>query len=201
MYKKYIKRLIDFLVSIILFILLLPLFLLITILIRVDSKGNPIFKQERLGKNGKVFKIYKFRTMVENAEKKGMGIKTYEGDPRITKIGYYLRKYSLDELPQIINVIIGNMSFVGPRPPVPYHPKIFSEYTSFERKRFDVKPGITGYAQVKGRNLVTWDERIPLDVKYSERISFIFDMKIIYLTIIQVIKQEGIHSGKNNIDK
>src|SRR5699024_4264338 len=118
----------------------------------IDSRGPVIFKQRRLGRNGKEFTIYKFRTMINNAENQGMGIKTFVGDDRITKIGVVLRKTSLDELPQLINVLKGDMSFVGPRPPVPYHPRKYEEYNDVQKKRFKVRQGITGYAQVKGRN-------------------------------------------------
>src|SRR5699024_1422348 len=121
---------------------------------------------KRLGENGKKFEIYKFRTMIENAEKMGTGIFTSDEDPRITKVGHFLRKTSLDELPQIINIIKGEMSFVGPRPPVPYHPYKYDDYNEIQKKRFTVKPGVTGMAQVYGRNTLSWDERIEHDVKY-----------------------------------
>src|SRR5699024_5946801 len=180
--KMLFKRVFDLIVSVFLMIPLIFIFLIISILIKLDSKGNILFKQERLGKNGKIFKIYKFRTMVKNAESIGTGIYTSDDDPRITRIGNYLRKTSLDELPQIINIIKGDMSFVGPRPPVPYHPYRIDEYSADKIRRFDVRPGITGMAQAYGRNTLTWDERIVYDVKYADNISFMMDMKIIYKT-------------------
>ena len=151
--------------------------------------------QERLGKNGEVFKIYKFRTMVENAESKGSGIYTSKGDPRITKLGHFLRKTSLDELPQLLNVIKGDMSLVGPRPPVPYHPYEYKEYSVQQRKRFKVKPGITGFAQVSGRNKLSWDERIEYDVEYVENYSLFLDFKILFMTFAKLFKKEEIYRG------
>jgi len=149
--------------------------------------------QERLGKNGEVFKIYKFRTMVENAESKGSGIYTSKGDPRITKVGHFLRKTSLDELPQLLNVLKGDMSLVGPRPPVPYHPYKYNEYSDKQRKRFKVKPGITGFAQVSGRNKLSWDERIEFDVEYVENYSLFLDFKILFNTFLTVFKNNDIY--------
>lgn len=193
MYKNIFKRVIDLFLAILLMIPLSFLFLFIGILIRLDSKGKVLFKQERLGENGKIFNIYKFRTMVENAELIGTGIYTSDEDPRITKVGKILRKTSLDELPQIINILKGEMSFVGPRPPVPYHPYKINEYTTERKKRFNVKPGITGMAQAYGRNTLSWDERIVYDVKYVENISFLMDVKIIIKTTISVVRKENIY--------
>lgn len=168
--------------------------IIIILLIKSTSEGPVFFKQERLGKNGKVFKIIKFRTMIDNAEQIGTGVITFENDPRITKVGSFLRKTSLDELPQLINVLKGDMSIVGPRPPVPYHPKKYEEYSEYEKKRFNVKPGITGYAQVNGRNNLTWEQRINMDVYYVDNRSFLLDLKIIILTMVKVLKREDIHS-------
>lgn len=193
MYKNIIKRILDIILIIIIIIPIVFLGLIISLLIKLSSKGKIFFKQNRLGKNGKVFKIYKFRTMIENAEKKGSGIFTSDGDPRITKIGKFLRKTSLDELPQIINIIKGEMSFVGPRPPVPYHPYEYDKYSERQVKRFSMKPGVTGMAQAYGRNTLTWDERIVFDVKYVESVTFLLDCKIIVKTILSVIKKENIY--------
>lgn len=168
--------------------------IIIILLIKSTSEGPVFFKQDRLGKNGKVFKIIKFRTMIDNAEQIGTGVITFENDPRITKVGSFLRKTSLDELPQLINVLKGDMSIVGPRPPVPYHPKKYEEYSEYEKKRFNVKPGITGYAQVNGRNNLTWEQRINMDVYYVDNRSFLLDLKIIFLTMLKVLKREDIHS-------
>jgi len=192
-YKNITKRFIDIILSFLGLLFLSPLFFLIALLIKVNSKGPIFFTQDRLGKNGHIFKIMKFRTMVNNAEKMGSGLSTYEGDPRITKVGKYLRKTSLDELPQLINVLNGKMSIIGPRPPVPYHPKKYSEYDVEEAKRFNVSPGITGYAQIKGRNSLTWDERIKYDVEYVENYSLLLDFKITCITFLKVFKSEDIH--------
>jgi len=196
MYASFIKRTID-LLTVLLIIVPISLFgIIIVILIKMDSKGKIFFKQKRLGENGKKFEIYKFRTMIENAEKMGTGIFTSDEDPRITKVGHFLRKTSLDELPQIINIIKGEMSFVGPRPPVPYHPYKYDDYNEIQKKRFTVKPGVTGMAQVYGRNTLSWDERIEHDVKYVKRISFLLDCKIVIKTILSVIRKENIYREK-----
>lgn len=192
--NRLLKRILDLCGSLFGILITSPILILSAIAIKVDSKGPVFFKQERLGLNGEVFKIIKFRTMVDNAEKMGSGIKTFENDPRITKVGSFLRKTSLDELPQLFNVLIGNMSIVGPRPPVPYHPSKYEEYPEHQKRRFTVKPGITGYAQVNGRNNLSWDDRIELDVQYVEKFSVFLDIKIILLTIIKVFKSEDIHS-------
>lgn len=194
-----IKRIFDFALSLISLIILLPILLIISIIIKLDSKGPVFFKQERLGKNGKVFLIYKFRTMVDNAEDIGTGLFTNENDPRITKIGSFLRKTSLDELPQLINVLKGEMSIVGPRPPVPYYPYKYEDYSDEQRLRFSVLPGITGYAQVNGRNEVEWDERIEYDVYYAKNWSLVLDIKVILKTFKIVFRKEGIYR-KNKID-
>lgn len=189
-----IKRVFDLFISLLGILITLPIMIIIILLIKSTSEGPVFFKQERLGKNGKVFKIIKFRTMIDNAEQIGTGVITFENDPRITKVGSFLRKTSLDELPQLINVLKGDMSIVGPRPPVPYHPKKYEEYSEYEKKRFNVKPGITGYAQVNGRNNLTWEQRINMDVYYVDNRSFLLDLKIIILTMVKVLKREDIHS-------
>ena len=194
MYAKYIKRILDFTLSLIALIVLSPVFVIIAIAIKIDSKGPIFFLQERLGKNGKIFKIIKFRTMVVNAEHIGDGLKVKsENDNRITKIGKFLRKTSLDELPQLINVIKGDMSIVGPRPPVTYHPYKYEDYSEEQKRRFAVRPGITGLAQVKVRNSVTWDERIIIDVEYAKKVTFIQDFKIIIKTVVKVFEKENIY--------
>lgn len=189
----YIKCLIDFILALASSVVLLPLFLIIAILIKLESKGPVFFLQDRLGKDGKVFKIYKFRTMVDGAINLGSGLRTDANDPRITKIGNLLRRTSLDELPQLINILKGEMSFIGPRPPVPYHPRKYEEYSAEQKKRFQVRPGMSGYAQVVLRNSGTWDERIVYDVKYVECMSFCFDLYIFFMSIYVVIKRENIY--------
>ena len=193
--QRFLKRFFDIFFSVIGIIILFPLMLVIAAAIKLDSKGPVIYKQDRLGKNGRIFKIYKFRTMIENAEKMGSGLFTFENDPRITKVGKFLRKTSLDELPQLFNVLKGDMSFVGPRPPVPFYPKKWEEYTVYEKKRFSVRPGITGWAQVNGRNEIDWSERIKLDVWYVDNWSLILDLKIILKSIKVVLKKEGVYKN------
>ena len=193
MYDKYIKRLLDIILVLMLFLPLFLISILIAIAIKVDSKGPVLFKQKRLGRDGDIFNILKFRTMIENAENIGPGLSTFEGDSRVTRVGAILRKTSLDEIPQLLNVLKGEMSIVGPRPPVPYHPREYSQYDEKQKKRFEVRPGITGYAQVKGRNSLTWDERIEFDLQYVNKQNLFLDIKIVLLTIIKVFKKENIH--------
>lgn len=193
-YVSFFKRILGLIFSLAGFIILIPIFLIISILIKLTSKGPIFFKQERIGKNGKVFNMYKFRTMIVNAENIGDGIRVRsKNDPRITKIGKILRRTSLDELPQLINVIKGDMSLVGPRPPVTYHPyNGYNNYPENAKKRFIVRPGLTGLSQIKYRNGVSWDKRIEIDIKYTENISFLQDIKIILATIKIVFKPVNI---------
>jgi undecaprenyl phosphate N,N'-diacetylbacillosamine 1-phosphate transferase len=196
--KKFnllIKRLIDIFGSLIAIIIIFPIFILIALLIKFTSKGPIIFKQERLGKDGKIFNILKFRTMIINAEKIGEGIfiKNNE-DKRITKAGKFLRTSSLDELPQLWNVFIGNMSIVGPRPPIPYHPYKYEEYNEIQKKRFKMKPGITGLAQITVRNYASWDKRIIIDCEYIDKFSIYLDLKILFNTIRKIILKEDIYN-------
>lgn len=191
---SFFKRILGLIFSLVGFIILIPIFLIISILIKLTSKGPIFFKQERIGRNGKIFNMYKFRTMIVNAENIGDGIRVRsKNDPRITKIGKILRRTSLDELPQLINVIKGDMSLVGPRPPVTYHPyNGYNNYPENAKKRFIVRPGLTGLSQIKYRNGVSWDKRIEIDIKYTENISFLQDIKIILATIKIVFKPVNI---------
>ena len=191
MYKTYIKRMIDILISLIGIIVLFPLFLVVAFLIKIDSKGPIFFRQKRLGKHGKEFEIIKFRSMCVGAEKQGTGQYSYQGDPRVTKVGNVLRKTSIDELPQFINILKGDMSLIGFRPPLTYHPWKYSEYTDEQKKMFDIKPGVTGWAQINGRKEVEWLKRIEMNIWYTENISFLLDLKIFILTIKKVIINEG----------
>jgi|SRR5690625_626911 len=195
--KMYIKlkRIIDFILSLILIIVLSPLLIIIAILVKLDSKGPVIFKQSRIGKNGTTFKVWKYRTMVDNAEKMGTGLATAEKDPRITRVGKILRRTSIDEMPQLINVLLGDMSFIGPRPAPIIH---LEKYSEFERHRLKVLPGVTGWAQVNGRNKLTWPERIKKDIWYVNNISILLDIKIILKTIKVVLLSEGVYSGRND---
>src|SRR5690625_513141 len=197
----FIKSIIDFVGSFLGIIIISPILLIIALSIKFTSKGPVFFKQERLGKNGKTFEIIKFRTMVLNAENLGTGlfVKT-ETDNRITKVGKLLRATSLDELPQLFNVLQGNMSLVGPRPPVPHHPNKFDNYPNFQRKRFNMKPGITGLTQVTVRNSVSWDRRIDVDVEYVEKFNVWLDIKIIFKTIKKMIVRESIYLDSANED-
>jgi len=198
-FNLILKRTIDFSGSFIGIIIISPVLIIIALTIKLSSQGPVFFQQERLGKNGKVFKILKFRTMVVNAERLGAGlfVKT-ENDNRITKIGKLLRATSLDELPQLWNVVMGEMSLVGPRPPVPYHPHKLEEYSSFQRKRFEMKPGITGLTQVTVRNSVPWDERIPVDVKYVEKFNIWLDFKILLNTFLIMLRRQSIYTHNND---
>lgn len=188
-----IKKIFDIISSAIGIVILSPLFLIVSVLIKLDSPGKVLFIQDRLGKDGKVFKIYKFRTMCDNAINIGNGLFTDEADSRITKIGAFLRKTSIDELPQLFNIIKGDMSLVGPRPPVPNFPYKYDEYSEVQKIRFEMLPGITGWAQVVGRNSIDWDERITLDIDYVKNYSFLWDIKIIILTLAKVVKREDIY--------
>lgn len=190
----FLKSIIDICISIISIIVLSPLLLIILILIKLSSPGPIFFRQQRLGKNGKIFEILKFRTMIVGADKIGDGIFVKsEEDTRITKIGKFLRATSLDELPQIINVIKGDMSIVGPRPPLTYHPYIYAEYPYKQKRRFQMKPGITGLAQITVRNSVSWDERIEYDNQYISDFNIWLDIKIILGTIKKVFIRESIY--------
>ncbi|HCZ05679.1 MAG TPA: sugar transferase [Thermotogae bacterium] len=195
-FQRVLKRFLDIFFAVLLVVILSPLMIVIAILIKIEDRGPVFFKQERLGKDGKTFLLYKFRTMVENAEKQGAGIFIEENDPRITRVGRWLRELSLDELPQLFNIIKGDMSFVGPRPPLPFFPKRYEEYEEWVKKRFTVRPGITGWAQINGRNLIDWYDRFKLDVWYVEHWSLRLDARIVFLTILKVLKREGIY-GKN----
>lgn len=173
--------------SLLLLLLLSPVFLIAAIAIKIDSKGPVIFKQERIGRKGKVFRIYKFRSMCVNAEHTGSGVYSEKGDARVTRVGKFLRASSIDELPQAVNILKGDMSFIGPRPPLTYHPWPIEEYTDEQRKMFDVRPGITGWAQVNGRKAVEWHDRIKLSVWYVEHLTVWLDIKIFFMTFIKVL--------------
>ena len=186
MYKKFFKRLFDIILSIIgITICLIPM-LIIAVLIKIDSPGPVLFKQQRIGYKGKVFNILKFRSMCVGAEHTGSGVYSGKGDARVTKIGNILRKTSLDEIPQFFNTLMGDMSFIGPRPPLTYHPWPIEEYSEEQLRMFDTRPGITGWAQVNGRKGVEWNKRIELNVWYVDNVSFLLDLKIVFMTIFKV---------------
>lgn len=186
MYKKFFKRVIDIILSFLGIIIAAIPMLLIAVAIKIDSKGPVIFKQERIGLKGKVFKIYKFRSMCVGAEGKGSGVYSGKGDARVTKVGKFIRATSIDELPQLINILKGDMAIIGPRPPLTYHPWVYSKYTEEQKRMFDVRPGVTGWAQVNGRKEVEWHKRIELNVWYVKNISLFLDIKILFMTFFKV---------------
>lgn len=189
----FLKRLGDFVFSVIGIVILIPVYFIIAIIIKLTSKGPVFFLQERLGLHGKPFKIIKFRTMIVDAENIGDGICVYEkSDTRITSIGHFLRATSLDELPQLFNVLKGDMSLVGPRPPVIYHPyNGYINYPKWAKKRFEMRPGMTGLVQITMRSESSWDERIIIDNKYIDTFSLLLDLKILIGTIGTVLKSEA----------
>lgn len=186
MYAKCFKRVIDFVLSLLAIIIFSPILLILIILGVVFMGGNPFFTQERPGKDEKIFRLIKFRTMDNRKDKDG---KLLPDDIRLNKYGRFLRSTSLDELPELLNILKGDMSIIGPRPLMV---RYLSYYTDEERKRHSVRPGLSGYAQVHGRNNVDWAERMKMDVYYAEHVSFKMDLKILFETILIVIKREGI---------
>ena len=186
MYRKYGKRLFDLWVALVAFIVLLPVILLVALLLFVVNRGNPLFIQQRPGKQGKIFLLMKFKTMNDRTDATG---KLLPDEKRLTGIGRFIRKTSLDELPQLINVIKGDMSLIGPRPLlVDYLPR----YNATQLRRHEVRPGITGWAQVNGRNAISWEQKFELDVWYIDHLGVRTDCNILWLTIIKVFKTEGI---------
>ena len=186
MYRRFWKRFFDILFSSLLLICLAPVLLITAIAIKIESKGPVIFKQERIGRDGKVFRIYKFRSMCVGAEHTGSGVYSEKGDARVTRVGKIIRATSIDELPQAWNVLKGDMSFIGPRPPLTYHPWPMEEYTEEQKHMFDVRPGITGWAQVNGRKKVEWHDRIKLNNWYVDHVSLPLDVKIVFMTVFKV---------------
>ena len=187
MYKNYVKRWLDLILAILGIIIVSPIMLLASIAIKIDSRGPIIFKQKRLGQYGKEFNIYKFRTMCVGAENMGSKQYSFKSDPRITKVGRFLRATSIDELPQLFNIIKSEMSLIGFRPPLTYHPFRFEEYTNEQKIMFELKPGITGWAQIHGRKEVNWDNRIAMNVWYVKNVSLKVDIIIFFTTIWKVL--------------
>jgi len=188
MYAPIIKPFFDFFVALFGLVLLSPLFLIVTILLFIANSGKPFFTQQRPGKHGRIFRIIKFKTMNDFKDKDG---KLLPDSERLTGIGKFVRKTSLDEIPQLLNVIMGDMSLIGPRPLLTHYLHLYSE---FQNRRHEVKPGITGWAQVNGRNAISWDQKFELDVWYVDHISFILDLKILLKTILKVIKSDDINA-------
>ena len=188
MYKLFFKRFLDFILSLVAIIILSPVYIIVAILVRIKLGSPVIFTQERPGKDEKIFKMYKFRSMTSERDEEG---NLLPDEVRLTSFGKKLRSTSLDELPELFNILKGDMSIVGPRPLlVQYLPL----YNAHQRHRHDVKPGLTGLAQASGRNALTWEEKFNLDVEYTRKYSFLFDIKVILMTIKSVLRKEGISS-------
>ena len=188
MYKSFLKSILDLLLSLIGLIILSPFFVIILLLLLINNNGKPFFFQKRPGKNEHIFKVIKFKTMNDKKDKKG---KLLSDAKRLTVLGKIIRKTSLDEIPQLVNVIKGDMSLIGPRPLLPEYLPLYNEE---QKKRHNVKPGITGWAQVNGRNEISWNEKFKYDVWYVENVNFILDVKIIIKTIIKVVRSENINT-------
>ena len=188
-YARYIKRLLDFILSLIALVILSPILLVFIVIGAIKMGGNPFFTQDRPGKDGKIFKLIKFRTMTNKKDADG---NLLPDDQRLTSYGKFLRSTSVDELLELINILKGDMSIIGPRPLLV---KYLPLYSDFQKHRHDVRPGLTGYAQVNGRNSISWEERFKLDVDYVQNITFMGDVKIIFDTVYKVFKRDGISSG------
>ncbi len=195
-YSSYVKRGLDFIIAALALIVLSPLMLLCALAVLLDSGSPVLFKQDRLGLKGKVFPMYKFRSMVRNAEHTGSGVYSEEGDERVTRVGRILRALSLDELPQFFNILKGDMSLIGPRPPLTYHPWNYDQYTKEQLHMFDVRPGLTGWAQINGRKAVEWHKRIELNNWYVDHVSFLLDCKIFCITVFKVLSHaDNVNNG------
>ncbi|MCT7904512.1 Putative colanic biosynthesis UDP-glucose lipid carrier transferase [Candidatus Ornithobacterium hominis] len=196
MYQSFFKRIFDFSLALLGFIFLLPIFIIVYIRLYIANHGKPFFFQIRPGKNERLFKIIKFKTMSDKKDAQGNLLPDAE---RLTPVGQFVRKTSLDEIPQLINVIKGDMSLIGPRPLLPEYLPLYNEH---QKKRHKVRPGITGWAQVNGRNAISWEQKFDYDVWYVENLNFILDLRIIYLTFLKVFKSEGISAkGQATITK
>lgn len=198
-YERVIKRVIDFTLALIgLIVTIIPMGM-VAIAIKAESKGPVIFKQDRIGYKGKVYKMYKFRSMCVGAEKGG--VYSDNKDSRVTKVGKFIRATSIDELPQLVNVIKGDMALVGYRSPLTYHPWSWSDYTEEQKKMFNVRPGITGWAQVNGRKTVEWNRRIELNVWYAEHVSLLLDIKILCMTVFKVLTNADNENVGETVEK
>lgn len=188
LYQSFFKRLLDFCAALLGFLVLSPIFILITLFLGIANRGKPFFFQTRPGKDERLFDIIKFKTMNDRKDAEGNLLPDAE---RLTKVGQFVRKTSLDEIPQLLNVIKGDMSLIGPRPLLPEY---LALYNTTQRRRHEVRPGITGWAQVNGRNAISWEQKFEFDVWYVENITFLLDIKILFLTMKKVFVSEGISS-------
>jgi lipopolysaccharide/colanic/teichoic acid biosynthesis glycosyltransferase len=191
--KEPLRRIFDVLVAGAVLLVASPVLALAVIAIRLESKGHPIYRQRRIGQDGHAFDVLKLRTMVSGAERMGAGLAVDDGDSRITRVGALLRRTSIDELPNLVNVLRGEMSIVGPRPTVPVQ---VAQYTDRQRGRLALKPGITGWAQVNGRASLPWPERIELDLWYVEHATLLLDLKILWLTARMLVTGHGLYKGE-----
>lgn len=191
--REPLRRIFDVLVSATVLLLTSPVVALAIVAIRLESRGHPIYRQRRIGKDGAAFDVMKLRTMVSGAERMGAGLAVDDGDSRITRVGAFLRRTSIDELPNLVNVLRGEMSVIGPRPTVPVQ---VDQYTDRQRGRLALKPGITGWAQVNGRASLPWPERIELDLWYVEHATLALDIKILYLTVRMLVTGHGLYKGE-----
>ncbi|NCA98769.1 MAG: sugar transferase [Clostridia bacterium] len=192
-----VKRILDILFSLVLLTLLSPLLLLVALLIKLGSQGPVLFKQDRIGYRTKPFQMLKFRSMVQGAAQMGTGQYSFKGDPRVTRIGHLIRMTSIDELPQLINILKGDMSFIGPRPTLLFHPFPIEQFPAHALRRFSVRPGITGWAQVNGRKELSWDKRFEYDLDYVDRCSLALDFKIFLKTFGKLVSfADNVNTGK-----
>jgi undecaprenyl phosphate N,N'-diacetylbacillosamine 1-phosphate transferase len=189
LYRNYGKRMMDFVLSLLGIVVLSPLFIIITVVLYIANDGKPFFIQRRPGKDGVIFKIVKFKTMNDRKDENG---NLLSDEKRLTKVGQFIRRTSLDEIPQLFNVLKGDMSLIGPRPLLTNYLHLYNDY---QKRRHEVKPGITGWAQVNGRNAISWDKKFEYDVEYVDAISFFLDVQIIFKTFMKVIKKEGINAA------
>lgn len=200
----FIRRVIDTIIALIALILLSPILLIVSIAICLESKGGAIFKQKRIGQNGKPYEMYKFRSMVKNAQNMGTGVYSFEGDPRITKVGRFIRRTSIDELPQLWNIVKGDMAFIGPRSPVVGHFPEWETLNDAYKRRFTVLPGISGLAQCVGRNDFSWDEKVVWDNIYIDKVSkyyILYDIKMWFMTFTRVFSMSDVAEKPENMEK
>lgn len=200
----FIRRIIDTIIALIALVLLSPILLIVAIAICLESKGGAIFKQKRIGLNGKPYDMYKFRSMVKNAQNMGTGVYSFEGDPRITKVGHFIRRTSIDELPQLWNIVKGDMAFIGPRSPVVGHFPEWDTLNDAYKRRFTVLPGISGLAQCVGRNDFSWDEKVVWDNIYIDKVDkyyILYDIKMWFMTFARVFSMSDVAEKQENMEK